>query len=113
MIKDISQLRHWISIMAPRESLPDRFGKRTVTWPILVCRVPAAARDMSAREFYAQAAHMHENVVTFTLRKRDDLTEDMRIIFQDEAYEILQIQHLGYVGQYMELKAKRVKGEGT
>lgn len=71
------------------------------------------ARDVSGKEFFEAAAHKMEDVVTFTVRARNDVDTAMRIIFRDKPHEIIAINNLDYRGDYMQIKARRTDGEGA
>ncbi|NPC90963.1 phage head closure protein [Bacillus sp. WMMC1349] len=51
----------------------------------------AKAEGLKGREYYAAAAVQKEKTIKFTIRHREDLNEHMRILFQDQPYEIESI----------------------
>lgn len=98
-------LRHLIILYAPTEGTPDSMGHPTITWAVH-SRVYAAIRDVSGREFFEAHSYQMEDVVTFTVRYDADITTAMRIECRGELYQILQVNHLGYSGDFMSLKAR-------
>lgn len=100
------ELRHQIVIQRQADTgVTDAEGNRIrATVPVLTAM--AAIKDVSGREFYEAAAHQMENVVTFTLRWHDGLRNDMEIVFGGTVYEIIQINHLGYRGDWTQIKAR-------
>ena len=95
MAINVGGFRHLISLQKPVMKR-DINGNDVVAGWITVGQTYAAVTDVSGREFYEAAAHQMENIVTFTLRWRDGLTGDMRLIFKGAPYEVIQINHLGY-----------------
>lgn len=74
--------------------------------------VMAAKSDVSGREFFeAHAAHA-EDVVTFTIRWRSDVTDKWRVRQYGTEYDILEVNHLGYMRDYIRLKCRAVTGGG-
>ena len=41
----------------------------------------------------------------------DGVSADMRVIWRGEVYEIVQVNHLGYRGDWMTLKLRHVESE--
>lgn len=117
-----SDLRHNIVIFARVDGGKDKRGARQIAYVPWV-RTMASIKDVSGREFYEAAARQLENVVTFTVRWRDGLRNDMRIgfggAFEDgdtrymggTIYEIIQINHLGYRRDFVQLRARVVQAE--
>lgn len=104
-------LRIRVTLMRPTSSR-DTDRQRGVTF-VDVCEVPAAKSDVSGREFYqAHAAHL-EDVVTFTVRYREDVTASWRVRHGTVEYNILEVNHLGYMRDYMRLKCKNVRPGGV
>lgn len=103
-------LRHYIHIERPVEGTPDAYGRRQVGWEEFAA-VHAKIADVSGREFFAAAAYQMEDVVTFSIRYLGALRKDMRIVYGGQAYEIMEINHLGYRGDFMNVKARKVEAE--
>lgn len=103
-------LRYTLLFLQPVRTL-DRYGRTVTDWQEL-CTVKGAAHDVSGREFYEAAAHQLENVITFDIRWRPDVTTACRIRFRGIDHEILQINHLGYQGDYLRIRARSVAPEG-
>lgn len=102
-------LRHPVLLQRPTQVVNEK-GRRITQWEDVV-RVYAAKSDVSGREFYVAQAYHAEDVVTFTLRWRDDIQPTWRLIHHEAAYNILEINHLGYKRDYMRLKCRLVQGE--
>lgn len=105
------QLRHRVEIQRPVELGADAAGNRRTQW-ITDHVVYAAARDVSGREYLAAAAMQAEHVVTLTIRYLPDLRADMRVLWHGEPWDIIQVNHLGYRGDWMSLKIKRIAHGG-
>ena len=112
MIRNISELRHTITIQKQVETGKDGDGNRLIEWQDFAS-VRAAAKDMSAREFFAALSAQQERITTFTLRWLDGLRNDMRIMFQGLTYEIVQINHMSYRRDFLEVRARMVDKEGA
>ena len=104
-------LRHLLHIERP-VAAENENGVLIRDW-VHVCTVWGAARDVSGREFFEAAAQQMENITTFTIRARAEIDGSMRVLFLDKPYEIIQINHMGYRGNYMQIKARHQGGEGT
>jgi len=111
-LRNAGQLRHWVELLKPVEKGKDRYNREVIRYEA-VLRVPCAVRDMSAREYLMQDAAVREKVVTFSMRSQPFLREDMRIGFRGQQYDILYINHLGYHGQFMDVKARLVEGQAV
>lgn len=103
-------LRHPITLQRPRTGTNDK-GKRVTEWDD-VAIVYAAKSDVSGREFYQALAFHAEDTVTFTMRWRDDIDPTWRVKHGAAVYNILEVNHLGYMRDFMRLKCKAVQGEG-
>lgn len=77
-----------------------------------VATVPAARREVSGREFFEAHAVYAEDVVTFTLRWRADVTAKWRVRHHGTVYNILEVNHLGDMYDYMRLKCRDVEAGG-
>lgn len=80
-------------------------GVETETWGDY-CHPWAAVSDVSGREYFAAAAAQMENVTKFIIRWYADITTAMRIVFEGRIYSIDAIDHAGYKGDYMVLRAR-------
>ena len=104
-------LRHPVTLIRPDTTLGDH-RRRSTEWTD-VCTVYAAKSDVSGREFYAAHAVNAEDTVTFTIRWRDDIDTTWRVRHGGITYNILEVNHLGYMRDYLRLKCKTVNGGGT
>ncbi len=103
-------LKHPVTLQRPVTTTNEK-GKRITTWEDVVT-VYAGKSDVSGREFYTAQAYHAEDVVTFTIRWRDDVAATWRLVHHRTPYNILEVNHLGYMGDFMRLKCKTVQGEG-
>lgn len=110
MAYNAGTLREQIVLQRAVEAGTDAAGNRILRWEP-VCEAYAAARDVSGREFWEAAAHQLERIVTLTLRWMDGVSADMRVIWRGEVYEIVQVNHLGYRGDWMTLKLRLIESE--
>lgn len=104
-------LRHPVTLLRPESTVGER-GRRETQW-IEVARVYAAKSDVSGREFYQAHAYNAEDIVTFTIRWRDDVTPKWRIRHGGTEYNILEVNHLGYMTDYIRLKCRSIAGGGS
>ena len=107
-------LRTEITLMRPdsRTSGADTEKKRGVTYTDVVT-VRAGRSAVSGREFFAAHAAKAEDVVTFTIRWRDDVTDKWRARHHGITYNILEVNPLGDMRDYMRLKCRNVAGGGN
>lgn len=110
---NVGRFRQLVEIQRPaygREKV-DEYGRRVTPWETFE-QVRAQAADVSGREFYEAAAHQMQNTVTFTMRSLPGVTLDMRLVMDGVIYEIDQVNHLGYRGDFMRIKAHATDTEG-
>ena len=79
----------------------------------VVTTVHAAKQDVSGREFFQAHAVNAEDIVTFTIRWRDDIDTTWRVKHGTTTYGILEVNHLGYMRDYLRLKCRSVTGGGV
>ncbi len=104
-------LRCPITLKQPVSTRDER--NRRITTYQDAAEVMAAKQDVSGREFY-QAHGVHaEDIVTYTIRWRDDITTAWRVEDHGEEYNILEVNHLGYMRDFMRLKCRQVTRGGT
>ena len=104
-------LRQVITLKKPVTTTGEH-NRRTTTWTDMGT-VPAAKADVSGREFFQAHAVNAEDIVTFTIRWRDDIDTTWRVEHGAETYGILEVNHLGYMRDYLRLRCRRVKGGGV
>lgn len=104
-------LRERVTLQRP-ETAVGPTGRPVTEWTDVIT-VDAGKADVSGREFYAAHAEHLENVVTWTIRHREDIDETWRIVCRGTPYEILAINHLGYMGDFLKIKTQRVTGHGS
>ena len=102
-------LRHPVTLMYPVDEVNEK-GRPVKAWRDQAT-VYAAKADVSGREYYAAQAYHAEDTVTWTLRWRDDVTEEWRVRHGSEVYEIIEVNHLGYRYDFIRLKTRRIAGE--
>ena len=103
-------LRHVVTLQRPNTATNAK-GRPVTTWET-VATVCAAKSDVSGREFYQAQAYHAEDVVTFTIRWRDDVLTTWRLVHRGAAYNILEVNHMGYMQDYIRLKCRIIQGEG-
>ena len=104
-------LRHPLTLIRPDTTTGDH-GRRSTVWTE-VTTVYAAKQDVSGREFFAAHAVNAEDIVTFTIRWRDDIDTTWRVKHHSTTYGILEVNHLGYMQDYLRLKCRTVTGGGV
>lgn len=105
-------LRQVITLIRP-DTTEGEHRRRATEWTD-VCTVPAAKSDVSGREFYAAHAVHAEDIVTFTIRWRSDIDTTWRVREGGSVvYGILEVNHLGYMRDYLRLKCRAVTGGGV
>lgn len=102
-------LKHKVTLLEPVVTMEE--NRRKVTWA--AHEAWAGKRDVNAREFFQAQAYNAEDVITFVIRYRSDVTSAWRIEHGAATYDILEVNHLGYMGDYMTLKCREVKGGGA
>lgn len=102
-------LRHQIALQRPVISV-DAKGNRRTAWQDAAV-VWASMADVSGKDFYQAQAYQAQDTVTFGIRWRGDVDLSWRVLLDGRAYKIVQINHLGYRGDYMHLKARQVAGK--
>lgn len=84
------KLRHRINIETPVETqntgTGEDAGEMTTEWQVLHESVPASIEFLSAREFVAAQSVQSKIVARVTIRYRDGLTPQMRIIHKGKIY---------------------------
>lgn len=103
-------LRHPVTLLRPDTSLDAR-GRRVTEWTE-AAHVHAAKTDVSGREFWAAHAVNAEDIVTFTIRWRTDVDATWRLRHGESIYNILEVNHLGYMTDYIRLRCRIVTGGG-
>ena len=104
-------LRRVVTLQRPVSRVNEK-GRRIADWED-VATVKAGKADVSGREFYQAQAFHAEDVVTFTIRWREDVTAEWRLIHRGTAYNILEVNHLGEMRDFMRLKCRVVVGEAS
>ena len=104
-------LRHAVTLIRPDTTLGEH-QRRTTVWTD-VRTVMAKRQDVSGREFYAAHAVNAEDIVTFTTRYRADVDSTRRLRQGTVVYNILEVNHLGEMRDYMTLKCRALRTGGT
>lgn len=104
-------LRQIVTLLRPRQVIGAN-GRRTVEWDEIP-NVYAQKSDVSGREFFQAQAYNAEDIVTFTIRWRSDVNATWRIRHGETTYNILEINHLGNLRDYMRLKTRAVGAGGV
>lgn len=104
-------LRQAITLLKP-VSVIGAHNRRTVQW-IEAATVMAQMNEVSGREFFEAQAFHAEDVVTFTIRWRAEIAATWRIRRGETEYNILEINHLGNMRDYMRIKCRAVQAGGA
>ena len=104
-------LRHPVKLLKPVTAIGEH-NRRTTTWTE-AATVYAAKSDVSGREFFQAHAVNAEDIVTFTIRWRDDIDTTWRVQHGTNVYGVLEANHLSYMRDYMRLKCRMVQGGGV
>lgn len=105
-------LRQVITLLQPRSERDGTTNRRVTTWEEIP-DIPAAKADVSGREFWQAQAFHAEDTVTFTLRWRDDVTQAWRVRHGETVYNILEVNRLGYMRDFMRLRCRAVQQSGS
>ena len=100
---DIGQLNKRIIIQKLTISEND-MGDSIETW-IDYKTVWSSITNLHGREFYQAMQVQAENTVKFVIRYCKDLDTSMRILFQDNLYNITFIDNIKYGNTFMEIQA--------
>lgn len=104
-------LRQTVTLIRP-VTTTDAGKRRSTSWEDVVT-VPAAKTDVSGREFYQAHAVNAEDIVTITIRWRDDIDTTWRVRHHGDTYGILEVNHLGYMRDFLRLRCRSVTGGGV
>lgn len=104
-------LRHEITLLKPTRGTNER-GRSVVSWTE-VGPIMAGLADVSGREFWEAQAYHAEKTRTFTIRYREDVDETWRVKHRGSVYNIQEVNHLGYMRDYIRLKCQNVEGGGA
>lgn len=104
-------LRQVITLQRPVSTI-GAHNRRAVEWTD-VATVPAAMADVSGREFWEAQAYNAEDIVTFTIRWRADMDTTWRVRRGEVTYNIVEINRLGYMRDYMRLRCRAVGAGGS
>lgn len=89
---------------------PDSYGEPLKTWAVLD-HVWAAIWPLKASERFEAAQVNRQVELKITIHHRADVTEQMRILYKDDYYDIQGIREVGY-GRGLELLCGLWKPEG-
>lgn len=104
-------LRRVITLLRP-DSTTDQRNRRNTEY-VAAATVYSMRQDVSGREFYQAYGVQAEDVVTYTIRWRDDITVSWRIRDHGAEYNILEINHLGHMRDYLRIKARQIARGGA
>ena len=102
-------LRHPVDLLKPVTGTDSR---RTTSY-VKQATVYAAKSDVSGREFFQAHAVNAEDIVTFTIRWRDDIDTTWRVQHGADVYNVLEVNHLGYMRDFLRLQCRLVTGGGV
>lgn len=106
------RLRHAVTIQE-RINAQDSFGAPVNIWQTLWKDVPAAVEPLSAREFIASGRYQSQVTARITIRYREGLRADMRILHRGRIYNIAGILPDNLSGlEYITIPASEGTNEG-
>lgn len=85
---DAGKLRHRLVILEPEEEQDSDTGEITRTWAELAT-VWGAFEPLSTRERLSAGSVKDDTSVRMTIRFRDDVLAEMRVLFRERYYEIV------------------------
>ena len=109
---NVGRFRELIEIRRPGEAVTDAYGRRSVPYET-VCEVRAGASDVSGRDYWDAAAHQLQHTITFDMRYRTDVDASCVIIWRGDTWQIDQVNHLGYMGDFMRIRARKIDPQGS
>lgn len=80
------RLRHRVTIQEPSYIQDPDTGAMTPGWVDVWVNVPAAIEPLSVREFLSAQSFQSKVSARITLRHREGLTADMRIVHREKIY---------------------------
>ena len=69
--------------------------------------IAASVSDVSNRDYFAALAAGALDTVTFTTRYLEGVSKKCRVVWQEEIYEITEVNRLGAKRDFMAIKTKR------
>lgn len=104
-------LKHPVTLLKPVTTTGEH-NRRKTEWTE-VANAMADKSDVSGREFFSAHAVNAEDIVTFTIRWRDDIDSTWRVKHGATTYNILEVNHLGFMRDFLRLKCRAVTGGGV
>lgn len=104
MATDPGDLDQLVTFEEP-EKTPDGSGGNTVAWSEISPQSWAAVQPVRLSEEERQGAVRATRGYLFTVRRRDDLGEDMRVKWNGESFNIREIRLPSPRAHYMEIMA--------
>ena len=69
--------------------------------------IAAGVSDVSSRDYFAALAAGALDTVTFTTRYLEGVSKKCRVVWQEDVYEITEVNRLGAKRDFMTIKTKR------
>ena len=104
-------LRTEVTLMRPNGSRGSTGLQRGVSFTD-AATVRAMVTAVSSRQFFEAHAAKAEDTVTITIRWHEGVTDKWRARHHGTVYDILEVNPLGYMRDFMTLKCKTVTGGG-
>ena len=103
-------LKHPVTLMEPQTVMEG--GRRQVTW--IEHPMMAKMQDVSQKQFFEASGFHAEDILTFTVRYREDVTASWRLRHHGVMYDIVgPPNRLGYMRDFMQLRCRTVTGGGV
>lgn len=105
---EAGKLRHKITIQQEiPSSTPDTYGQHPVTWTDVIT-VRASVVPNKGREYYAAIAAQSDVEIVFGMRYVSLVKNNMRVLYNNEQYEILSAVNVEERNRELIIYAKKV-----
>lgn len=102
-----NRYRHRVRILRRAQGDEKRGGYGADTYEE-IGETSCAVRDESSAEYAAAESAQVEHVLTFSMRTRTILPDDM-LIWRGNAYKVARVDHYDYGGREIRVKARRIQ----
>lgn len=109
-MRNFGEMKHKIIFQRKLQNVDSSGYEQPEEWKDFVT-VRACKEDVGGREYYSAAAVQLEKTTVFTIWHRNDITNDMRIKYKAQFYNIIQINEGRGIGDIMTVRAKREEKE--
>lgn len=110
MMRDIGELKHRISIEQKISKTDPSTGYPANVWEERF-KLWAYMEDATGSEFFESGAVQMVQTTNFTIRWRNGLANDMRVVYKNRIYEIISISGGRNIGDLMIIKTREQRKE--